>query len=55
MQTKVPERYSPILPHMLLTNNGEPERYEEALQVEAKAEWELAMNDKIASLMENQM
>ena len=38
----------------LLTDNGEPNYYEEALQVEAKAEWELAMDDERASLLENQ-
>jgi len=38
---------------MLLTESGEPEYYEEALQVRAKTEWELAIDDEIASLMEN--
>ena len=52
-QTKAPKRYSPALHYLLLTNSGKPEYYEEALQVEAKAEWELAVDDEIVSLMEN--
>ena len=39
---------------ILLTDSGEPEYYEKALQVEAKTEWELAMDDDVTSLMENQ-
>jgi len=54
-QTKAPERYSLSLHYLFLTESGDPECYEEALQVEAKAEWELAMDDEIASLMENQI
>ena len=54
-KTKAPERYSSALYYLLLTDSGKPECYEEALQVEAKTEWELAMDDEIASLMENQM
>ena len=53
-QMKAPERYSLALNYLLLSDSGELECYEEALQVEAKAEWEFAMDDKIASLMENQ-
>jgi len=54
MTTRAPERYSPFLHYMLLTNSGELECYEEALQVEAKDKWELTMNDEIESLMKNQ-
>jgi len=38
----------------LLTDNGEPECYEEALQVQTKDKWELTMDDDIESLMKNQ-
>ena len=54
MQRKAPERYFPALHYLLLTDNDESECYEEALLVEAKAEWELVMDDEIASLTENQ-
>jgi len=52
--TKTLKRYSPSLRYLLLTDSGEPEFYEEALQVEDKVKWEFAMDDKIESLMENQ-
>ena len=39
---------------MLLTDSSEPECYEKALQLKAKTEWELVMDDKIVSLIENQ-
>jgi len=38
----------------MLTNRGKPKCYEEDLQIIAKAEWELSIHDKIASLMEDQ-
>ena len=51
---KTQERYSPALHYLLLTDSGEIEYYEEALQVKAKVERELAMDDEMASHMENQ-
>ena len=39
--TRVPERYFPSLHYILFTDNGEPEYYEEALQVQAKDKWSL--------------
>jgi len=51
---KAPERYFLALHYLLLTDSGEPKCNEEALHVEAKAEWELAMDDEIVSFMENQ-
>ena len=39
---------------MLLTDSVELEYYEEALQVEDKVKWELAMDDEMESLMKNQ-
>jgi len=37
-----------------LTNSGEPECYEEAMQVESRKTWELAMEEEMESLMHNQ-
>jgi hypothetical protein len=34
------ERYSPSLHYLLLTDSGEPECYEEAMQVDTKKKWE---------------
>ena len=49
-----PERYSPSLYYLLLTDGGEPESHEEAMQVEASKQWEMAMDEQINSLLENQ-
>ncbi|RVW96404.1 Retrovirus-related Pol polyprotein from transposon TNT 1-94 [Vitis vinifera] len=49
-----PQRYSPVLNYLLLTNGGEPECYDEALQDENSSKWELAMKDEIDSLLGNQ-
>ena len=54
-QIKALKSYSPSLYYLLLTNSGESECYDEALQVKIKDKWELAMDNEIASLMENQM
>jgi ATP-binding cassette subfamily B (MDR/TAP) protein 1 len=51
---KPPIRYSPSLNYLLLTDSGEPECFEEALQVETKEEWEHAMDDEMDSLSSNQ-
>jgi hypothetical protein len=51
---RLPQRYSPSLFYILLTNGGEPETYDEALQVENLTKWELAMKDEMDSLMTNQ-
>ncbi|RVW52843.1 Retrovirus-related Pol polyprotein from transposon TNT 1-94 [Vitis vinifera] len=50
-----PQCYSPILNYLLLTNCGEPECYDEALQDENSSKWELAMKDKMDSLLGNQI
>ena len=39
-----PHRYSSTLNYLLLTNGGESEYYDEALQDENSSKWELAMN-----------
>ena len=49
-----PQRYSPTLNYLMLTNSGEPECYEEALQDENSNKLELIMNDEIDSLLRNQ-
>ncbi|RVW22059.1 Retrovirus-related Pol polyprotein from transposon TNT 1-94 [Vitis vinifera] len=49
-----PQRYSPGLNYLLLTDGGEPECYDEALQDENSSKWELAMKDEMDSLLGNQ-
>ncbi|XP_059281032.1 14-3-3-like protein GF14 iota [Lycium ferocissimum] len=46
-------RYSPSLNYILLTDRGEPECYEEAMQVDESTKWELAMKDEMDSLSAN--
>ena len=48
-----PERYSPSLYYLLLTDSGEPECYEEEMQVETRKKWELAMKEEMESLIHN--
>jgi len=38
----------------LLTDSGEPKRYEEEMQVETRKKWEQAMEEEMDSLMHNQ-
>uniref|UniRef100_A0A2N9EY29 CCHC-type domain-containing protein n=1 Tax=Fagus sylvatica TaxID=28930 RepID=A0A2N9EY29_FAGSY len=49
-----PQRFSPSLFYILLTDGGEPESHDEALQIEDSIKWELAMKDEMNSLMTNQ-
>ncbi|WVZ17566.1 hypothetical protein V8G54_010548 [Vigna mungo] len=42
------------LNYILLTDEGEPENYEEACQMTDASKWELAMKDEMKSLMSNQ-
>ncbi|KAE8674463.1 CC-NBS-LRR class disease resistance protein [Hibiscus syriacus] len=51
---KPTQRYSPSLHYLLLTDNGEPECYDEAIQVEDSVKWESSMKDEMDSLMSNQ-
>ncbi|KAE8694473.1 hypothetical protein F3Y22_tig00110783pilonHSYRG00316 [Hibiscus syriacus] len=51
---KPTQRYSPSLHYLLLTDNGEPECYDEAMQVEDLVKWESSMKDEMDSLMSNQ-
>ena len=49
-----PQRYSPVLNYLLLTDGRELECYDEALQDENSSKWELAMKDEMDSLLGNQ-
>jgi hypothetical protein len=49
-----PERYSPSLYYLLLTDSGEPKCYEEAMQVDTKKKWEKGMKEEMDSLENNQ-
>ncbi|KAE8684911.1 Actin-depolymerizing factor 1 [Hibiscus syriacus] len=51
---KPTQQYSPSLHYLLLTDNGEPECYDEAMQVEDSVKWESSMKDEMDSLMSNQ-
>ena len=48
-----PQRYSPSLHYLLLTDAGEPEHFAEAMQGGESIKWELAMEDEIKSLQKN--
>ena len=50
-----PDRYSPSLHYLLLTNVDERECYNEATQGNNSIEWELAMKDEMTSLQKNKM
>jgi hypothetical protein len=52
--SRPPERYSPSLYYLLLTNSGEPESYEEVMQVDTKRKWEQGMKEEMDSLVNNQ-
>ena len=47
------QRYSPSLHYLLLSDSGEPECYDQAIQVEDSVKWESAMKDEMDSLMSN--
>ena len=49
-----PNRYSPTLNYLLLTDGGESKCYDEALQDDNSSKWELAMKDEMDSLLGNQ-
>ena len=48
-----PQRYSPSLHYLLLTDAGELEHFAEAMQGSESIKWELAMEDEIKSLQKN--
>ena len=47
---RAPARYSPSLHYLLLTDEGKPASFDEALQVEDSIKWEQAMDDEIRYL-----
>ena len=47
------DRCSPSLHYLLLTDEGEPESFDKALQVEDSIKWEQAMDDEMRSLEKN--
>ena len=51
---KTPACFSHSLHYLLLTDNGEPECYEEAVQVETNEKWEQAIDDEMRSQVSNQ-
>ncbi|KAE8660039.1 hypothetical protein F3Y22_tig00116959pilonHSYRG00493 [Hibiscus syriacus] len=51
---KPTQRYSPCLHYLLLTDNGEPDCYDEVMQVEDSVKWKSSMKDEMDSLMSNQ-
>lgn len=52
-QIRPPKRFSPSLYSILLTDAGEPESYDEVVQVDTKIQWESAMKDEMDSLLQN--
>ncbi|KAG9450355.1 hypothetical protein H6P81_010320 [Aristolochia fimbriata] len=52
--TKPIQKLNLIVQHVLYTDAGEPESYDEAMADEAHLKWELDMKDKMLSLEENQ-
>jgi len=48
-----PNRYSPSLHYLLLTDAGEPEHFGEAMQIENSDKWKMAMKDEMNSLHKN--
>jgi hypothetical protein len=54
MLSRTPEQYSPSLYYLLLSDYGEPECYEEEIQVDTKNKWEQGMKEEMDSLVNNQ-
>ena len=48
------ERFSPSLYYLLMTDSGEPECYEEAIQVETRKKLKQGMDGEMDSLVRNQ-
>ena len=49
--SRPPKRFYPSLYSVLLTDVGEPECYDEVVQVDTKIQWESAMKEEIDSLL----
>jgi hypothetical protein len=52
--SRFPERYFASMYYLLLTDSGEPECYEEEMQVDTKNNWEQGMKEKMDSMVNNQ-
>ncbi|GKA59626.1 retrovirus-related pol polyprotein from transposon TNT 1-94 [Tanacetum coccineum] len=52
--SRAPVRYSPSANYFLLTENGEPESYSEALSSKESVQWKKAIIEEIVSLEKNQ-
>ncbi|KAK1410847.1 hypothetical protein QVD17_37388 [Tagetes erecta] len=50
---KPPAMYDSYVNYLLLTENGEPESYSEAVKLKDSLEWDHAMKDEMNSLMKN--
>ena len=51
--SRPPERFSPSLYTILLIDAGEPECYDEFVQVDTKIQWKSTMKDEMDSLLKN--
>ena len=49
-----PQRFSPSAYYMLLTEDGEPQCYSEAVQVDDSVKWKSAMEEEMNSLQKNE-
>ncbi|KAH9307360.1 hypothetical protein KI387_035271, partial [Taxus chinensis] len=52
--SRPPEIFTPSLFYLLLTDSGEPESFEEAMQDETHKQWEHGMDEEMDSLEQNQ-
>ena len=48
------DQYSPSFCYLLLTDSGEPESYEQTMQVGTKKKWEKGMKEEMDSSVNNQ-
>ncbi|WP_165303592.1 reverse transcriptase domain-containing protein, partial [Enterobacter cloacae complex sp. CH23B] len=52
--SRPPERFVPSFNHLLISDSGEPESYEDAMQHESKEKWTKSMQVEMDSLHRNQ-
>nr|GEZ53023.1 retrovirus-related Pol polyprotein from transposon TNT 1-94 [Tanacetum cinerariifolium] len=52
-ESRAPVRYSPSANYLLLTENGEPESYSEALSSKESVQWKKVINEEMVSLEKN--
>ncbi|KAI3667008.1 hypothetical protein L6452_42050 [Arctium lappa] len=51
--SKPPEKHTPSVNYILLTENGEPESYSQAVKLKDSLQWERAMKEEMGSLNKN--